>query len=56
MQFGGEKLGQIFSRKSVGKRPLEKCRHRWEDNTKTDLKEIGCERVDWTQMGQDRVH
>ena len=25
-----------------GKRPFERPRHRWEDNTKTDLQEVGC--------------
>jgi hypothetical protein len=28
-------------------RPLERHGHRWEDNTKMDLKKILCERVDW---------
>jgi len=26
---------------------------RWEDSTKMNLKEIGCEDVDWIQMVQD---
>jgi hypothetical protein len=34
-----------------GKRPLERPRHRWEDNIKMDLREIG---IDGT-MAQDRV-
>jgi hypothetical protein len=29
-----------------GKRPLERCRHEWEDTTKMDLKGIGCECMD----------
>jgi hypothetical protein len=29
-----------------GKRPLRRPRHRWEDNTKVDLMEIGWEVVD----------
>jgi hypothetical protein len=30
---------------SVGKRPLERSRNRWEDNTKVDLIEIEYENV-----------
>jgi hypothetical protein len=29
----------------VGKRPLVRPRHRWEDNIETDLEEIVCEAV-----------
>jgi hypothetical protein len=28
--------------KSEGKRPLGRPRHRWEDNIKMDLQEVGC--------------
>jgi hypothetical protein len=24
--------------------------YKWEDNTKMDLKEVGCENVDWIQL------
>jgi hypothetical protein len=30
--------------RSKGKKPLRRPRHRWEDNIKLDLKEIG---IDW---------
>jgi len=30
-------------------------RHRWEDNIKTDLKEIGCGGVEWIQLAEDIV-
>jgi hypothetical protein len=33
-----------------GKRP----RRRWMDNIKMDLREIGWDGVDWTDMAQDR--
>jgi hypothetical protein len=36
----------ILVRKPERKRPLERSRYRWEDNIKTDLKQIGCECVD----------
>ena len=36
-----------------GKRPLGRSRRRWEDNTKTNLQEVGCECMDWIDMAQD---
>jgi hypothetical protein len=35
------------------KRPLERHRHRWEDNIKMDLREIGWGSMDWTDLAQD---
>jgi hypothetical protein len=29
-------------------------RHRWEDNIKMDLREIGFEGMDWAHLAQDR--
>jgi hypothetical protein len=43
-----------FVRKSEGKRPLGRPRRRWEDNIRVDLKEIGCEDVDWIHKSQDK--
>ena len=40
--------------KSEGKRPLGRPRHRWEDNIKMDLQEVGCEGMDWIDVAQDR--
>jgi hypothetical protein len=37
------------------KRPLGRPRHRWVDNIKMDLREIGWDGVDWMDMAQDRV-
>jgi hypothetical protein len=36
------------------KRPLERPRHRWEDNIKKDLQEVGCGGMDWIELAQDR--
>ena len=36
------------------KRPLGRRRHRWEDNIKMDLHEVGCGGMDWIHLGQDR--
>jgi hypothetical protein len=33
---------------------LERHRRRWEDNIKTDLREVGCGCVDWIGLAQDR--
>jgi hypothetical protein len=38
----------------VGKRPLGRHRHRWEDNIKIDLREIGWVCPDWINLAQDR--
>jgi hypothetical protein len=37
-----------------GRRPLGRTRHRWEDNIKMDLREIGFGDVDWIHLAQDR--
>jgi len=39
----GERRGvyRVFVGKPEGKIPLGKCRHRWEDNIKVDLQEVG---------------
>jgi hypothetical protein len=37
------------------KRSLGRPRHRWEDNMKMDLREIGINGVNWIQLAQDRV-
>jgi len=39
--------------KPEGKRPLERPRHRWEDNIKMDLQEVGCGYMDWIKLAQD---
>jgi hypothetical protein len=37
-----------------GKRPLGRPRHRWENNIKMDLQEVGCGGLDWIELAQDR--
>jgi hypothetical protein len=39
-----------------GKRPLGRPRHRWDDNIKMALREIGIKGVNWIQLAQDRDH
>ena len=40
--------------KPDGKRPLERPRHRWVDNIKMDLEEVGRDCGDWMELAQDR--
>jgi hypothetical protein len=40
-------------RNPEGKRPLERRRHRWVDNIKMDLREIGWDGRDWIDLAQD---
>jgi len=40
--------------KPEGKRPLGRPTHRWEDNIKVDVHKVGCEGMDWIDLGQDR--
>jgi hypothetical protein len=40
--------------KPKGKRPLGRPRHRWVDNIKIDLREIGWDGMDLIDLAQDR--
>jgi hypothetical protein len=40
--------------KPEGKKPLRRQRHRWVDNIRMDLREIGWDGVDWIDMAHDR--
>jgi len=39
--------------KPEGKRPFGRPGHRWENNIKTDLQEVG-RGIDWIELAQDR--
>jgi hypothetical protein len=45
---------RVLVGKSEGKRPLGRPRHRWEDNIKMNLQEVGCGGMDWIKLAQDR--
>jgi hypothetical protein len=45
---------RLLLRKPDGKRPLGRRRHRWVDNIKMDLGELGWSVVDWIGLTQDR--
>ena len=36
------------------KGPLGRPRHRWEDDIKMDLREVGCDPGDWIDLAEDR--
>jgi hypothetical protein len=37
-----------------GKKPFGRHRHRWEDNIKMDLQEVGWGGMDWLELAQGR--
>jgi hypothetical protein len=45
---------RVLVGKPEGKRSLVRTRHRWDDNIKTDLQEVGCGGMDWIELAQDR--
>jgi hypothetical protein len=49
-------LQGILVGKFEWKRPRGRPRHRWQDNIRMNLKEIGWKRVDWIHLAQDRDH
>jgi hypothetical protein len=53
--IGREKICvKKFGPKTLRQEPLVRPRHRWEDNIRMDLGEIGWEVVDWIHLAQDR--
>jgi hypothetical protein len=46
---------RILVGRPEGKRPLGRPRHRWENNIKLDLREIGIDGANWIWLAQDRV-
>ena len=45
---------RVLVGKPEGKRPLGRPRHRWVDNIRMNLQEVGCSHVDWIGLAQDR--
>jgi hypothetical protein len=50
----GGKEECILMGKPEGKRPLGRPKHRWEDNIKMELREVGWDGMDWGDLAQDR--
>jgi hypothetical protein len=51
----GRGVHRVLVGRPEGKRPLVRPGHRWEDNIKIDLMEIGVSGANWIQLAQDRV-
>jgi len=49
----GRGVHRVLVGKLEGKRPLGRPRHRWKDNIKMDLREVGGS-GDWMELAQDR--
>ena len=45
---------RVLVGKPEGKRPLGRPRHRWEDNIRMDLQQVGLGYEDWIGLAQDR--
>jgi hypothetical protein len=54
---GGRGVYRVLGGKPEGKRPLGRPRHRWEDNIKMDLQEVGLWSVSiWLRIGTGGGH
>jgi hypothetical protein len=51
----GRGVYRVLVGRPKGKRPLGRPRHRWEDNIKMDLREIGINGANWIWLAQNRV-
>jgi hypothetical protein len=51
----GRGVCRILVGKPESKILLGRPRHRWEDNIKMDIREIGIDAANWIQLAQDRV-
>jgi hypothetical protein len=47
---------RVLVGKPEGKRPLGRCRRRWDENIKMDLQEVGCGVMDWIEGSQALVN
>ena len=50
----GRGVYRVLVGKPEGKRPLGRPRHRWEDNIRMDLQEVGLGYEDWIGLAQDK--
>ena len=45
---------RVLVGKPEGERPPWRTWHRWEDNIKMDLQDVGIRGMDWIELAQDR--
>ena len=53
-RMGRRRAYRVLVGRPKGKRRLGKPRHRWKNNIKIDLQEVGCGAVDRIDLAQDR--
>jgi hypothetical protein len=51
----GRGVYRVLVRMPKGKRPQGRPRHRWEDNIRIDLREIGIDGLNWICLAQDGI-
>jgi hypothetical protein len=51
----GRGVYRVLVGRPEGKRPLERPRHRWEDNVKLHFRVIGIDGANWIHLAQDTV-
>jgi hypothetical protein len=51
----GRGVYRVLVGRPEDKRPQGRRRHRWQDNIKVDLREMGIDGANWIQLAQDRV-
>jgi hypothetical protein len=51
----GRGVYRVLVGRPEGKRSLGRPSHRWDDNIKMNLREIGIDVANWIQLAQDRV-
>jgi hypothetical protein len=44
---------RVLVGKPEGMRPLGRHTHRWKDNIKMDLQDVGCEGMDWINLAEN---
>jgi len=47
-------VSRVLLGKPEGRRPLGRPRHRWVDNIRMNLQEVGYRYMDWIGLAQDR--
>jgi hypothetical protein len=50
----GKGVYRVLVGKPEGKKLLGRPRHRWDENIKMDLQEVGCGGMDWIELTRDR--
>jgi hypothetical protein len=50
----GRGVYRVLVRKPEGNNLLGRPRHRWKENIKMYLPEVGCGGMDWNELAQDR--